>query len=259
MKNKFIIVLLSIGVLGNICTSCKSNKDILYFQDTKEGVQKRITMQVPTIEANDILSVQITAPDPESAIPYNSPFDTGQAIANNIEAMKYKGYLVAENGTISLPVLGSVKVSGMSVIELQSHLMDKLQNEGHLSSPTINVRILNSKVTILGEVRSPGTYSYTEQSITLPQALGYAGDLTINGKRQDVVLLREKDGIQVVHHIDMTKSDWFESPVYFIKQNDIIVVNPNNAKVKSAGYIGNVGTLLSLASVILSAVVIITR
>ena len=119
--------------------------------------------------------------------------------------------------------------------------------------------MLNAKVTILGEVRSPGTYNFTEQNITLMQALGYAGDLTINGKREDVLITREINGVRQVTHIDLTTSDFMSSPYYFIKPNDVIVINPNNPKVKSAGFIGNFGNVATVISLALSITILLAR
>ena len=121
------------------------------------------------------------------------------------------------------------------------------------------MRLVNAKVTILGEVNSPGTYNFTEQNITLLQALGYAGDLTINGKREDILVMREEDGVRQITHIDLTTSEWLNGPYNFVKPNDVIVVNPNNPKVKSSGFVGNVGTLISVISIVFSTIVIITN
>ena len=121
------------------------------------------------------------------------------------------------------------------------------------------MRLINAKVTVLGEVNQPGTYNFTEQNITLLQAIGYAGDLTINGQREDIIVMRDEEGIRQITHIDLTTSDWLDSPYNFIKPNDVIVVNPNNPKVKSAGFVGNVGTLISVVSILFSTIVLITR
>jgi polysaccharide export outer membrane protein len=114
----------------------------------------------------------------------------------------------------------------------------------------VTVRILNAKVTTLGEVSNLGTYTYTEQYITFPQALSYAGDVTIGANRKEVWLIREEEGVRKYHKIDLTQTDWFNSPYYTIKQNDIIDVCPNEVKVKSAGFIGNTGTVLSVISIL---------
>ena len=124
-------------------------------------------------------------------------------------------------------------------------------------NPTVSVRLLNAKLTILGEVKQPGTITYTEKNINLLQALGLAGGLTINADREDVILIRETDGKRIITHINLLKSAWLNSPHQHIQPNDVIVVNPNASKVKTAGYIGDLSGILGIASILLTSVVII--
>ncbi|MGV6830173.1 MAG: polysaccharide biosynthesis/export family protein [bacterium] len=239
-------------------SSCANKKDILYFQNIDNQHNRDIPYQSNKIQVNDILSIKIISLDPETALPYN--FDNSLSTNSSfIETLKLQGNLVSAEGFIIMPIIGKVKATGKSTDELEIHIRDILEEGNHLKGAIVSVRILNSKVTILGEVNLPGTYTLTEQNVTLIQALGYAGDLTINGKRDDVVVIRDEGGKQQIGHINLTNSNWFDSPFYFIKQNDVIVVNPNDPKVKSSGFIGNVGSILTIASLLLSAVVIITR
>ena len=173
--------------------------------------------------------------------------------------MKLQGHLVTAEGKIRLPILGEIVAGGKTTPELEKNIISVLENNGHLKTPTVSVRILNAKVTILGEVKLPGTYNFIEQSITLPQAIGYAGDVTIEANRKEVWLIREEEGKRKSHKLDLTKSDWFNSPYYNIKQNDIVYVYPNNVKVKSAGFIGNTSTVLSVFSILLTTFVLLTR
>ena len=254
MKNTLALL----GFLLLILQSCASKKDILYFQDTKTLVPQEIQYESPKIQANDILDIKVSALVPETALPYNKQI-VGNATANNLELIKLQGYLVTTDGSLTFPVLGKLTVADKTTAQLETQLQQLLERGGHLVEPTVNVRLLNAKVTVLGEVQRPNTYSFTEQQISLPQALGYAGDLTINGKRNNIMLIREEKGQRTVAHIDLTKTDWFNSPYYYIKPNDLIVVNPNGPKVKSAGFVGNTGTLISVASLILTSIVLITR
>ena len=246
-------LLLTFGFLS----SCASKKDIILFQDIQESTQNKVTYTLPKIQINDILDVKISTLNPETAIPYNA-ISSLNAVPT-IELMKLQGHLVSAEGKINFPVLGSITVSGKTTADLEKEIVLVLENNGHLKNPTVNVRILNAKVTVLGEVKMPGTYSYTEQSISLPQALGYAGDVTIEANRKEVILIREEDGVRKYHKIDLTKSDWFNSPYYTIKQNDIVYVYPNNVKVKSSGFIGNTSTVLSVISILLTTYVLLTR
>ena len=166
-----------------------------------------------------------------------------------MEAIKIQGYLVSQEGTITFPVLGELKVAGKSTIELQQMLTKTLNDKGYIKDANVNVRVINGKVTVLGEVNRPGTYSFEEQNISLNQAIGYAGDLTINGIRKDVLLIRENNGTRTYIKLDLTSSSWFTSPYYYVKQNDVIIVNPNGAKIMTSGYLGNIGSILSILSI----------
>lgn len=240
-----------------LMSSCATKKEILYLQDAETYNNKSIKYTNPIIQPNDVLRIDVGAIIPESAIPYNST--NASAGGQSVDLMQLQGYLVSENLTINFPILGTLSVSEMTTQEFAESLKNKLEKEGHLKKPTVNVRLINAKVTILGEVKAPGTYNFTEQNITLLQALGYAGDLNINGKREDVLLIRDSDGIRQITHIDLTTANWLNGPYNYIRPNDIIIVNPNNPKVKSAGFIGNIGTLLSVVSILLTSVVLITR
>ena len=248
-----------LGLLVIMLQSCSTKKEILYFQDANTIGPQNITYETPKIQPNDILNITVGALIPETALPYNKQQPTNTTTSTNIELLKLQGYLVTTEGTIVFPVLGTLEVANKTTAQLEKELQQVLENGGHLIKPSVSVRLLNAKVTVLGEVQRPGTYSFTEQQISLPQALGYAGDLTINGKRNDVLLIREENGMRTVTNIDLTETDWFNSPYYYIKPNDFIVVNPNAPKVKSAGFVGNTGTLVSVVSVILSSIILITR
>jgi polysaccharide export outer membrane protein len=237
--------------------SCTSKKEILYLQDVDQYSNKDINYTHSKIQPNDVLRINVISMNPEAAIPYNK-VSSGIG-ASSVEIMQLDGYLVSENSTINFPVLGILSVKDMTTQDFTISLKERLVNEGHLKSPSIDIRVINAKVTILGQVNSPGTYSFTEQNITLLQALGYAGDLNINGKREDVKILRYENGVQLIAHIDLTSADWLNGPFNFVKPNDTIIVDTNNPKVKSAGFVGNTATFISVVSILLTTVVLITK
>ena len=247
-----------LALVGLLISSCTTNKEILYFQDGEAYSETAINYEENTIQPNDILSVTISASVPEAAIPYNVGAPSTTTI-NNLETLKLQGYLVGTDGYISIPVLGKVLAKQKTINELQDTITELLESGGHLLNPVVMVRLLNAKVTVLGEVMRSGTFTFTEQYLSVPQALGYAGDLTINGLRDDVLLIREIDGKRVIKHLDLTTANWMGNPEYMVKPNDVIVVQPNRAKVKTAGYIGNVTTIVSIASLLLSATILLTR
>ena len=260
MIKKQQIQLYILAVCSLLVSSCVSNKEILYFQDADTYKETAITYSENTIQPNDILSVVISAAIPETAIPYNRN-STSNAVVNNsnLEVLKLQGYLVNPEGFISLPVLGKVLAKEQTSTKLEAVIAELLETGGHLVDPVVTVRLLNAKVTVLGEVKNSGTFSFTEQYLSVPQALGYAGDLTINGNRNNILLIREMDGTRRISQVDLTTANWMENPEYMIKPNDVLVVQPNRAKVKTAGYVGSVTTIVAIASLLLSATILITR
>jgi len=253
MKNLLIVIAL-ISVV-----SCANKKEILYLQDAEAFNNTAITYSPPTIQPNDILKITVGALEPESVIPYNSPTSNSNQGGGNTEVMKLDGYVVSSDNTINFPELGSLSTKNKTPQQLQLYITQLLEEGGHLLNPTVNVRILNAKVTVLGEVNSPGTYNFSEQNVTLLQALGYAGDLTIYGKREDILIIREADSLRQISHIDLTSANLLDRPFYTIQSNDVIYVNPNEPKIKSAGFVGNTGTLISVVSILLTTIVLITR
>jgi len=239
------IVCLSLILL--LFTSCVSKKNILYFQDADNFSSVNITKLEYKIQPNDILSITISSSIPEASEPYNN--QTNSTGGNsNVESLKLRGYIVSAKGEIELPVLGIITVKNKTIFDLIKEIKHLLEQGNHLIKPCVNIRILNSKFTILGEVNSPGTYSFTELDISLPQALGYAGDLKITGKRKDILLIRESEGLRTVNHIDLTTANWMNDPKYTIQPNDIIIVNPNSKKTQTGGY--NIGDLAIISSII---------
>ena len=249
-----VLALLSLIVMS----SCATKKDILYLQDADLNNTTNIIYQNATIQPNDILKITVETLVPEAALPYNRG-SVGGAVMNSIELIKLNGYLVSNEGDINFPILGIINVSNLTTREIETKIKGILVDGGHLKNPTVDVRLLNAKITILGEVSAPGTYSYTEQNITLLQALGYAGDLTINGKRDDIIITRDVNGVRKISHIDLTSTDFMNSEFYFIKPNDNIIVNQNNPKIKESGFVGNIGTVLTIASLALSITILLSR
>ena len=252
---KLSIIIISLVLLS----SCTSRKKIVYFQDidsTRLDRTDSLSTQLE-IKVNDILNINVRTLNPQAAMQFNSQ-SSGQSNQNmRIEMLKVSGYLVKNDGTIDFPQLGKLDVLKKTTEQVQQLLEKKL--EKFLKNPIVSVRVINYKFTILGEVKAPGTYEILEENFTLLQALGRAGGLTINGKRKNILIIRHQDGNRISKRIDLTTSEWMNSPFYFIKQNDQIYVEPNDPQVKRAGFISNTSTFLSAFSVILSAVVIIFR
>lgn len=235
--------------------SCSSSKDVLYLNIPPGSSENTISWTDLYIQPNDILSVKITADNAELAAPYNLSIQ--QNITGQANALLMQGYLVSNEGTINMPVVGVVKVSGLTINQVELYIQKILIDKGLLRNPVVICRLVNAKFTVLGEVKVPGTFTFYENNLTLLQALGLAGDLTINGVRKKITIIRTENGKQSYTTIDLTKNDWFKSPYYFVKPNDVIIVDPNTAKVKSSGIIGNPGNLISIVSVLLSSIILI--
>ena len=238
--------------------SCVSKKQMLYLQDLDSVISQEIKYNNHTLQVDDILKISVGALMPEAAMPYNN-VTGGSVVANNIDVMKLDGYLVSQISTINFPVLGELSVKEKTTQDLENDIKKLLVDGGYLINPNVTVRLLNAKVTILGEVQVPGTFFFTENNISLLQALGLAGDLTINGSREDVVVLRRIDGVQTTTRIDLTSANFLSGPYQMVKPNDVIVVNPNSAKVKTAGYVGNISAILGITSIILTSILLFTR
>ena len=238
-------------------SSCASKEDIYYLQDAELNAVGGFVYQSSLIQPNDILKITVDSSEPLTSLPYNR--GTAAGASQNIQVMQLEGYLVDSKNIINFPVLGPISTLNLTIQDLAEFIKKELIERGHLTDPNVIVRLLNAKVTILGEVKAPGTYNFTEQNITLMQALGYAGDLTINGKRDDILITREVNGVRQVTHINLTSAKFMKSPYYFVKPNDVIIVNPNEPKVKSAGFVGNVGTVATVISLVLSVTILLTR
>lgn len=251
---KKILLLLSVCAL----IGCATKKNVVRFQDTNNLPQINIDSiyHHPEIQVNDILKIDLTALEPESLIPFKFE-KTESSVARQGDLLKLEGFLVNKEGAINFPNLGLIKVSGFNTQELQVLLEKKLSR--YIKDPTVRVRLVNFKFSVMGEVKSPGTYTLAEETITIPQALATAGDLTISAKRNNILIIRKENEVLTSTRIDLTKTDWMNSSYYFLKQNDLIYVEPNSPKIKSSGFVGNIGTLLSVVSIMMSAAVLIFR
>ena len=259
MNHKILMKYIFSSLLAlTLLQSCVSKKEMLYLQDLESFNNTEVTFTNHTLQVDDILKISVRALMPEAAIPYNKN-SGGSAVANSIDVMKLDGYLVSQNSTINFPILGELSVKDKTTKDIENDIKKLLFDGGYLINPSVNVRLLNAKVTILGEVNNPGTFSFTENNISFLQALGLAGDLTINGSREDLVVLRRLDGLQTTERINLTSSSWLSGPYQMVKPNDVIIVNPNSAKLKTAGYVGNISTILGITSLLLSSIILLTR
>ncbi len=244
MKTRILLIVI---VSIFMATSCASRKDIVYFQDEpiEEGIINMAAPKQLIYKPDDILTINVSALDPATVMPFNLP-----VVSNNSNSVTSVGgntqmqtYLVDYDGNIQFPVLGSIKVEGLTRTELTSLLVERIGTM--VNDPIVNVRLANFTITILGEVSNRGTFTIQDERITILEALGLADDLTIFGKRKNVKLIREVNGVKKFAFIDLTSINVVNSPVYYLQQNDVIYVEPNNAKIRSSTYNQNNGVLIS--------------
>lgn len=258
LTKRRIICLLAIIAL--MC-SCVSRKQLAYFQpitaESAEEINKYTHPQPEAcIKVNDALVIMVTALDLEAVIPYNLPSVPHVSPTSAVEptVSSYQYYMVDAQGCINFPVLGKLHVAGLTVAEVISLIQGRL--EGQIVDPVVTVRFLDAKVTVLGEVKNPGIYPLNNGRMTLLEALGAAGDMTEYGKRTNVLIARENDGKLEFARLNLNTDEVFKSPYFYLQQNDVVVVEPNQARSTSNQTIGlwlsMIGTVSSAATVIVS-------
>ncbi|HTE01141.1 MAG TPA: polysaccharide biosynthesis/export family protein [Mucilaginibacter sp.] len=245
-KNIFQNIFLFLSLL-TFLTSCVDQKQIAYFQ---KGINQSDTIAVakafvPKIQPGDILAVPIGSLNPLASSFFN-PFSTtpvtndnspngtaaaagSSATAPSLVQSTAPGLLVDAAGNIELPLIGSVQVVGLTTTEAKELIKNKLKV--YLKEPTVNVRFLNYKISVLGEVLHPSVYVIPNESITLPEALGLAGDMTIYGKRDNVLIIRDENGKKEFGRVDLTTRDVYTSPFYYLHANDVVYVEPSKGRI----------------------------
>lgn len=248
LKTALFVLTLSIS-------SCVSKKEVVYFQDARDF--ETIVSEnenVNRFKVDDVLSIHVSTLDSEASIPFNlfKGAEEGGIRPEQVD------YIIDKNGNIDFPVVGEIKASGLTPAELKSSLKEKLDD--YLKDPIINVRLKNFTITVLGEVNRPGTYPVNGEQITILEALGFANDLTIKGMRENILVIRDFDGTKVYNRIDLTKKEAMNSPVYYLTQNDVIYVEPNQSAVSSSKLDNRATITVSIISTLVtSAVIILTN
>jgi len=247
---------LKILLIFILASSCSSKKNIQYVQNINMQEQYNNIYSNHTINVDDILKIDVTSIEPLLTQQFNTNNSTNSI--SNKESMLYNGYLVNSEGYINFPVIGKIMVIGKTLDECRTAIKSKIEDTGILINPTVDVKLLNAHFTVLGEVNRPGRYEYLKNNMNIFTALGIAGDLTINGKRKEIKIIRDQNGKKSISEIDITNTDFLKTN-YQIFSGDVIIVKPNNNRVKNAGIIGNSGTLLSLLSFVLSSIIVISN
>jgi|TARA_R110000744_G_scaffold102063_7_gene196416 polysaccharide export outer membrane protein len=255
-KNNSILFVRAILVcILVLLSSCASRKDVVYFQDT--GNFETLVNNnafVSRFKVDDLVSIHVSSLNPEASVPFNlfRGASEGGFGAEQVD------YLVDQAGEIDFPVIGKLKIEGLSPDELRLLLRDRLSV--YLKDPIINIRLRNFTVTVLGEVLRPGTYPVNGEQITILEALGLAGDLTLRGVRNNVLVIRDFNGTKLYTRVDLTSKDIVKSPVYYLTQNDVVYVEPNKSGIKETSLDARASIYVSIASVLItSTVLLLTR
>jgi polysaccharide export outer membrane protein len=242
----FIIKTLLLLVFSCLLFSCVSTKKAAYFNNVNDTSLASVKGDFePVIQKNDILQINVSAMNPQEAMLYNLPntYSPGAATpaatggthsATVAVANPVAGYLVNQEGYIQFPVLGSLKAAGLTKKALTDTIRNQLSERKLLVDPVVSIRFLNYRVTILGEVTQPAVVNVTSEKISIMEALGMVGDITIYGKKDNVLLIRETEGERITKRLNLNDAQMLTSPYYFLKPNDVIYVEPNKSKVANA-------------------------
>ena len=219
-------------------SSCATVKDIAYFQnklvDQPEKIDKHAGI---VIQPKDQLSIVVSSRNPELVAMFNLPvvsYQAGSEVTAGGGSQRLLGYVVDNNGQIDFPVLGVLEVAGLTRWELSELIKNQLIEKQYLTDAVVTVEFMNFKVSVLGEVAAPGTYAILGDKVTILQAISMAKDLTIFGERENVCVIRERDGERVIYEVNLCDVSLFNSPAYYLQQNDIVYVTPNKNKARQS-------------------------
>lgn len=253
MNNFFMLKKAIYLIIALLLFSCGTKKEVVYYQNinTLENTSSISNYEIK-IQPDDLLSITVAAEDAEIA----APFNLGVAATTTKASLSSTGsgsvYLVDPRGYIDFPVLGSIKVAGLFRSELVELLQTKI--EKYIKKPIVSLRITNFKVAVQGEVTAPGVYPVNSERITLIEAISMARDLTIYGKRDNVLIIRETNGVKSFNRVDITKADFINSPFYYLAQNDVVYVEPNKTKVNNSKIGADTSLLMSAASILITLI-----
>ena len=241
--------------------SCASRESVVYYQNVEDVLLKESNDNKfeTRLRADDLLMIIVSAEDPEAAAPFNlaNTMTTNPNNPAGSGTMTQHLYLVDSDGNIEFPVLGTIKVGGKSKKEAVEILSKQISQ--YINNPIVNMRIMNYKVTVQGEVNKPGVHTINSERLTLAEAIALSGDLTVYGKRDNILLIREIDGRRVPIRVDMTKADFMVSPYYYLNQNDIVYVEPNKTRVNSSVVGPNLSLGLSALSLLVTVIALATK
>jgi polysaccharide export outer membrane protein len=221
-------------VAGIFFSSCANTKKVVYLNNISDTeISTAVDNLEPVIQKSDLLSITVSSPNATASQPFNTTVTVSTQTVG-YTSTQASGYLVDPDGYIDMPMLGRIKAAGLTKKELKENISKSLIDGKYLLFPVVSVRYLNFKITVLGEVARPMVINVPDERINILEALGFAGDMTVYAKRNNVALIREEKGIRIVKRLDLNSGNLLASPYYYLKPNDIIYVEPNKAKVSAA-------------------------
>lgn len=253
--------LAALAALVCLAVGCATSKQILYFQDIDDVQLNKLTTEYEAvIKKDDRLTIVVSGPDKSVTAPYNLTLGemsvNGSSLYNPEQSTLT--YLVDPEGNIDFPILGKIHVEGMTRNDLVNFLTEEIGKD--VREPIVYVSFKNYKITVLGEVRSPGTYTFDSEKVNILQALGRAGDLNLTAQREDILLLREVDGVQTHVRIDLRSSDILQSPYFYMQQNDVLYIPPSATRVMTATTATGIwSTILSSITTLIAIISFIGR
>lgn len=264
-----------IGLLIFVCTAllfldaCSTPQKVGYLQDVGSGVRREGIVQVPvTVQPEDKISVIVNSQNPELADMFNLPVVThrvGQSMNGNYNySQQVSSYTVDSNGNIDFPVLGEIHVAGLGREKIAAYIKNELVRKNLVRDAVVIVEFMNMGVSVTGEVNRPGRFNIERDHLTLLDAISMAGDLTIYGKRENVLVIRRENGGETFYRVDLCDSkSLYSSPAYYLKQNDMVYVEPNNVRARQSTLNGNnvrtASFWMSLASLLTTLGVLIFK
>ncbi|MGE8378442.1 MAG: polysaccharide biosynthesis/export family protein [Sphingobacterium sp.] len=242
-----------------LISSCASRKSMVYLQQDSTSINTLYQQYIPRIQANDILTVVVTAADMKATAPFNpvSSMNPNGAVSQQMDMALRPTYTVDENGDIVLPMLGKTHVAGLTRLEAIEKI--RLELNQYIKDPGVNINFNNFRISIIGEVARPGSFIMPTERVTVLEALGMAGDLTTRGLRRNVLLIREVGGQKTMHRLDLTQQSLLNSPYYYLAQNDVIYVEPNKAQINNSKLGANSNIIISIASLLITVISVLTR
>lgn len=239
-------------------SSCGSRKNMVYLQPDSSIINSSYQQYIPRIQTQDILTIAVTAADPKAVAAFN-PISTMTPtnMTQQVDLALRPTYTVDDSGDVTMPMLGKIHLEGLTRLEA----IEKIRSEltAYIKDPGVNINFNNFRVSVLGEVARPGAFIMPTERVTVLDALGMAGDMTIRGVRNNVMLIREIDGQKTIHRLDMTKQETLNSPYYYLVQNDVIYVEPNKAQINNSKLGANSNIIISVASLLITVISVLTR